>query len=593
MAEKYVFQPESMAMKGSVIADSFRRISWWKLGVHSGVAAGGAAVVVLGAPGGGTWSLYIGSTAATHGACTVVLALVGRVVFNLDAVSNRVYTLLRLSRSLALVVASCTGYAVVHVNRTSDAAPPAALNKAATLLALFALLRLMRRAASLELSNRFVWGSYAARIGTSVRIQAALRALYSFAKGRQPASTASLEHDEPLVHSIHKVLESNLWDVNDVYDSNVFSFIVTKLRGVAPSQAVAPSSPLPRRHSTAPPPASPVRRALGMLPRPSPMPSLTASASESFSSLTPASTSRCTLEELKRCVPDELKSALAHLIRGGRMNGTAPVIDNVPDHDYVIDGIQFGDALKRAAESRESLNRTLGDTSRMLTKLDYGLNGLMALVLLLSYSAIIDGASFKSAGTTWLTIMLALSFAFGETLKRLFEGLVLVFVWQPFIVSDRVLIVDDSNEESNLVVLRMNLLTTEFVRADGQIVIMSNSSIQASEIRNISRSSFNCTKFVIRVHASTPSSFVKSLKARVERHRVERWKDYVESVDVILRTVRDNGVTSSIQVSIQQHRNFENNAHRWEIHNSFARMLHDECASLAPVRSSLAISAES
>ncbi|KAG5190513.1 hypothetical protein JKP88DRAFT_130634, partial [Tribonema minus] len=154
-----------------------------------------------------------------------------------------------------------------------------------------------------------------------------------------------------------------------------------------------------------------------------------------------------------------------------------------------IDHKRFEKALYKATDSRTALKRTLHDYMRIMGKLEVGLGVLSCIVMGLVCGIILD-VNFVQAGTTWLTLALAFSFCFGDTVKRLFEGLVLVFVWNPYGISDRVFINDDNKVEMNLVVTKINLLNTEFIRSDGQLCIISNSIIQQRDVRNASRAEF-------------------------------------------------------------------------------------------------------
>ncbi|KAG5178235.1 hypothetical protein JKP88DRAFT_146591, partial [Tribonema minus] len=165
-----------------------------------------------------------------------------------------------------------------------------------------------------------------------------------------------------------------------------------------------------------------------------------------------------------------------------------------------IDHKTFERALYKATDSRSALKSTLQCYMKIMTKLKAGFT-VLSCILLAVVCAIVLGVDFVKASPTWLTLVLAFGFCFGDTVRRLFEGLVLVFVWHPFGVADRVFINDDNNMEMNFVVSKINLLNTEFIRSDGQLCILSNSVIQQRDVRNASRAEFNCTVFCLKLRA--------------------------------------------------------------------------------------------
>jgi len=238
-----------------------------------------------------------------------------------------------------------------------------------------------------------------------------------------------------------------------------------------------------------------------------------------------------------------------------------------------VNEAQFERALLKAAEGRIALKRTLQDYMRIKSKLEVGFTLFSCLMLTLSCGVILK-VDFLNAGTTWLSLVLAFSFCFGDTIKRLFEGLILVFVWHPFGVSDRVFINDDKNVEMNMVVSKINLLNTEFVRSDGQMCILSNGIIQQRDVRNVSRAPFNCTVFNIKIRGDACADVLGLLHTHLEDFRSIHWRTEVKKITVQLRTVYDNSLTSTAVVVLMHAQNFENDELRYTVHDAFARRTH-------------------
>ncbi|KAG5186431.1 hypothetical protein JKP88DRAFT_241038 [Tribonema minus] len=408
------------------------------------------------------------------------------------------------------------------------------------------IITLLKSACIMHVTNLFVWQGYATRISDSIMTQASFRAIYNFVKGK-PAIDVPFDDSTTKIHSIHRVLQSSVWsDAMSVED--IWMALLNKLQD---------ADPLPYHSisiATSPPPTSyrsPLRRVFKS-PR--------SSINHSPRAVDAAEIQVGKLDEIvKLWLAVYLRSAL----------GMTKSAD-----DANVSKDTFLKAVVRTMDSRIALKATLDDYISIVMKLDAALSVLAALVLLI-ICCIIAGVDLMTTGTTWLTFILAFSFLFGDTARKMFEGFILVFIWQAYAVSDRILIQDDSNEVQNLTVTKISLLTTELLRGDGMVYVMSNSAIQARDIRNISRGSFNCTTLTVKITDAIDSRVLDEFHQELETFRVSRFVHKIQSVSVQMRTVKDNGVTSEVMVCVTHVKNFEDSDERYRIHDCFARRAHD------------------
>jgi small-conductance mechanosensitive channel len=499
------------------------------------------------------WVSTAGFCALTYSTLSFPLIIFAFSVCKLSNLSNAIYAAILLHRALALVLSALTTVTYVYVWDTGSV-------EVGWMAVSAAIVVFLRAASIMYITNLFVWDMYAPRIRDSIMTQTCFRALYSYARDKSNSGvliSGGSEGTEWCLHSVHKVLQSSMWNDVESTPSDVWYMLVQKLDGASVATVNASASTLLNNYTNSA--SSPLRRTAGRFYR-SPHISRSRSASPAPDKTLMAS-KKFTLSRLADCIEDSLSESLTKAM--GLTSGSDKVTKD-----------RFESALRRAAESRTALKRTLHDYLAITSKLDAGLTGLSCVVVAILWGFIF-GVDYFEAGVTWLSMIVAFSFCFGDTVKRLFEGLILVFVWQPFGVSDRVFILDDNKVEMNLLVSNINLLTTEFIRSDGQLCVISNSIIQQRDVRNASRALFNSTVFTVKLREDVDTDVLSRLQSHLEDYRMDKWCADVKSLSVQLRAVRNNGLTSTALVVLVHSQNFEDDDHRYLIHDAFARTMHD------------------
>lgn len=455
-----------------------------------------------------------------------------------DNLQNHIYNTIRLYKSWAFLSSAITVVAYAEVESHVKAQ-----HKLAFMILAAAIIAVLKNMTMMHLTNRFVWEMYAARIKTSIMIQACFRAIYNHVKGR-PCADVPFD-GKTTIHSIHRILQSSQWTDDFTADD-----IWNKLIG-----GTYVDDPQPIRIDVVPsPPATAYRSPLRRVFK-SPRPSVNNSPIKVVHDI------------YLHTLADIVKYPLAKSLRA------ALGMENCVE-DQIVDKHTFLRAITKASASRVALKSTIDDYISIVSKLSAALT-MVAVIILLIVCCIIAGVNLMTTGTTWLTFILAFSFCFGDTAKKMFEGIILVFVWQSYAVSDRILMYDDSGEVQNLCVTKINLLTTEFLRGDGIIYTMSNSTIQSRDIRNVSRATYNCTTLQVKLTDTMASHVLDDLYKVLEDYRLEKFDKKISSVQVQMRTVKDNGITSDAVVCLLHTQNFEDSDERYFIHDCFARKAHD------------------
>ena len=116
---------------------------------------------------------------------------------------------------------------------------------------------------------------------------------------------------------------------------------------------------------------------------------------------------------------------------------------------------------------RRSLFKSLQSLARSLVKLDHFFYAISVVITIFVVLPVWDIS--LSAILPFTSIILALSFIFGGSAKNTFDCLVFIFVYHPYDTGDRVII-----ETQTLLVDNVGLLTTTFIRSDGQYICAPN-----------------------------------------------------------------------------------------------------------------------
>ncbi|KYQ89467.1 putative transmembrane protein [Tieghemostelium lacteum] len=121
------------------------------------------------------------------------------------------------------------------------------------------------------------------------------------------------------------------------------------------------------------------------------------------------------------------------------------------------------------------------------------------------------------------TTILGLSFAFGTTLRNVFESLILIFFVRPFEVGDKVVV----GTLDGLIVDRIGILFTSFKSLDGKAVYLPNSSLVISRIENHQRSEEVWVGIDLVIDFTTPVEKLYAIESKMEkwvRAQPEKWR---------------------------------------------------------------------
>ncbi len=177
-------------------------------------------------------------------------------------------------------------------------------------------------------------------------------------------------------------------------------------------------------------------------------------------------------------------------------------------------------------EERRALTNSLDDITHAIAKLDKILVAVCFAVTFFAALAIFSTDPVKTI-VPFSSFLVGLSFIFGQSARDVFSAILFVFVTHPFDTNDRVYI-----KNENLVVKELGLLTTTFVRVDGQECYWPNSELSKQNIYNIRRSQSQNEIIKVAVAFDTPCDKILQLNHELNVFLTEHSREYDPSITV-------------------------------------------------------------
>ncbi|KAJ0981186.1 hypothetical protein J5N97_009441 [Dioscorea zingiberensis] len=159
---------------------------------------------------------------------------------------------------------------------------------------------------------------------------------------------------------------------------------------------------------------------------------------------------------------------------------------------------------------RKSLALSLNDTKTAVKQLDK-LAAALVMVIITIITMLLMGFATTQILVFLSSQVLLVVFMFGNTCKMAFEAIIFVFVMHPFDVGDRCVV-----DGVQMVVEKMNILTTVFLRFDNEKIYYPNVVLATKPISNFYRSPDMNDLIEFAVDVSTSVECIGFLKARVK-----------------------------------------------------------------------------
>ncbi|KAA1126599.1 hypothetical protein PGTUg99_029464 [Puccinia graminis f. sp. tritici] len=167
----------------------------------------------------------------------------------------------------------------------------------------------------------------------------------------------------------------------------------------------------------------------------------------------------------------------------------------------------------RAYKERRALANSLQDVGHAIGRLDRIMMAMAGIVFIFIALSVV-GIDYSKALTSVYTVGIAAAFIFKETAGNVFDAIIMVFCTHPYDTGDRV-IMDNDGVDEVLVVKRMGLLVTVFLRWDGTEWFAPNSLLGQKFIINLRRSSNQFENATVQFGWDTPLEKLDELEEKM------------------------------------------------------------------------------
>lgn len=194
---------------------------------------------------------------------------------------------------------------------------------------------------------------------------------------------------------------------------------------------------------------------------------------------------------------------------------------------------EFRDTVVHVYRERKDISISIRDTSQALGKVDYMLLGVSIIALLFTSFAIFNVEVWKSLVPLG-SILLALSFVFGNTAKNTFESILFLFVSHVYDTGDYVLV-----DDQYLLVHNVGVMGTTFISGDGQTVFAPTTVLMTKLITNVRRSGNMGESVKINIDFRTTSDQFWELHDRLSAWVASQSRDFGPGFDVRVADIID------------------------------------------------------
>lgn len=187
---------------------------------------------------------------------------------------------------------------------------------------------------------------------------------------------------------------------------------------------------------------------------------------------------------------------------------------------------EFRDTVVHIYRERKDIAISMRDTGQALGKIDCMLLAISLVALLLTSFAIFNVEVWHSLVPLG-SILLALTFVFGNTAKNTFESILFLFVTHPYDAGDYVLV-----DGQYLLVHNMGVMGTSFVSGDGQLIYAPTTVLMTKLITNVRRSGSMGESIKINIDFRTTSDQFWELHDRLLAWVISQSRDFGPGFDL-------------------------------------------------------------
>jgi small-conductance mechanosensitive channel len=173
--------------------------------------------------------------------------------------------------------------------------------------------------------------------------------------------------------------------------------------------------------------------------------------------------------------------------------------------------------LFNLSQERRLITRNINNNRSIVSKLNVLLTliflviaGILASFIFMGGDIQLFQAQFQTFLLSISTMLVAYTFLIGPLFRDLLNCVLFVFLMHPYDVGDRVII-----DMMNLIVYRVNFISTEFIQWDGQRMYIPNTVLLGKVITNVRRSDPERESIILEMHVETSTDVLQTFEQRI------------------------------------------------------------------------------
>eukprot|EP01135_Chromosphaera_perkinsii_P002281 Nk52_evm67s221 gene=Nk52_evmTU67s221 len=230
--------------------------------------------------------------------------------------------------------------------------------------------------------------------------------------------------------------------------------------------------------------------------------------------------------------------------------------------DATVSKREFVEGVQAIFKERKALSYSLSDTKTIVATLDTVFTVLIFFILFFVY-LIIFGVDVVKFIIALAGIIAAFAFAFGESIKEVYENTIFIFVVHPFDIGDRITL-----PEGNSYVTSISLQVIEFDRWDGQKIYYRTTSLQNIPILNVNRSDHMWDTVTFDIDNRISNEKIRAIQSAIYKFLKDNPIDWYPEFDFVLSDIQKNNLIS-FSLWIQHRINFQSATNRYRARTTF------------------------
>lgn len=248
------------------------------------------------------------------------------------------------------------------------------------------------------------------------------------------------------------------------------------------------------------------------------------------------------------------------------------IVSEKKDESKIITSKQLRNSVVKLFQERCDLFSSIHDHGKIVSKFD---NIITFAIIFISFviGCLLFQISLKAFLSSVGTFALSFTFIFGSFAKNIFEDFVFILSSHLYDVGDAIII-----DGELYTCQKIEILTTTFVRWDGQLIYIPTQQLITKNIMNVRRSGMQTESIELIMPSNTSVENVSKLRKQVSETLSQEKNNFTGKVS--LGAFEHSDTTVKTKLLIEHGSNFSDMSKRLHRHNKAIQVIKDQTSAL-------------